>query len=288
MLGLNYGALALGAALVMLSAPAVAQNSPDTGEGAQPEGVDEATATQEIEAQPDPAAQFAPYSVATETIELRARGLLRRTIEAGEFAYSARQSTQRTRLFGRTRSTVRINYTFTDGNEARDVTGQCILRTEGTSIANYDLSSETLQLYACVAEAPEGNDIALEVALPPFAASGASFGGFSVSFNTEDTEEQRRILSADMVFDGQSFQAKPTGFRDAGMMGARSVEGYTITKDGALVGRIDFGRNSPTQGTIVAPISEDDNRRAVLYMALNLMEMPDLFAERVRDETLGR
>ncbi len=277
------------AGVLLLSTPSAAQNaSGDVDQPGAQEGEESREASGDESAPAAVLQQFALYSVATETIELRARGLMRRTIEASEYSYSARQSTQRSRIFGRTRSTVRINYAFSDGEEARDIAGQCSLRAEGSSIAGYDFANQTLQLYACQADTPEGNDIALEVALPAFAESGARFGGFSVSFNTEDIAEQRRLLRADMVFDGQSFQALPAGFRDAGMMGARSVEGYTITQDGALIGRIDFGRNSPTQGRIVVPVSETDHRRAVMYMALSLMEMPDLFAERVREETLGR
>jgi hypothetical protein len=157
--------------------------------------------------------EFAPYSVETETIELRARGMLRRTIEANEYSYSARQSMQRARIFGRTRQTIKISYAFAKADESLEMTGECTLRTEGTSIANYDFSNETLQLYACGVGEPEGNDVALEVALPALAASGARFGGFSISMSSEDEIDQQGILRADMMFEGQAYQAMPTSFR---------------------------------------------------------------------------
>ena len=271
--------------VLLLTANSFAQDSTEEIESSNASVEVEAVVEKIVDSE---VSEFAPYSVETETIELRARGMLRRTIEANEYSYSARQSTQRARIFGRTRQTIKISYAFAKADESLEMTGECTLRTEGTSIANYDFSNETLQPYACGVGEPEGNDVALEVALPAFAASGARFGGFSISMSSEDEIDQQGILCADMMFEGQAYQAMPTSFRSAGMMGARSVEGYTIMRGEELVGRIDFGRNSPTQGTVVVPVSEADGRQAVLYMALNLMEMPDLFAERVREEVLGR
>lgn len=68
----------------------------------------------------------------------------------------------------------------------------------------------------------------------------------------------------------------------------RVVQGFIISRDGQPVGRIDFEDNSRNGGTITAPTADADGRRAVLYIALQLHAMPDLYSSTERERYLNR
>ncbi|MBI5939706.1 MAG: hypothetical protein HY859_04700, partial [Caulobacterales bacterium] len=86
---------------------------------------------------------------------------------------------------------------------------------------------------------------------------------------------------------GVVYEAIPTGFhpeREASQQ--RVADGYTISREGQLVGRIDFpdykgtiinfAGNYERDGTfITAPVAEGEGREAVIFFAAHLFSLPE-------------
>lgn len=240
-----------------------------------------------------PAATAAPiYAVPVETLEIG--GADARLFEtggsAGGYSVIVRASMMQTSLLTNNRSRVTLNYRYNGADGAELLRGACRTQSGGRSLLGVRWDQATSQLYACEArDQPEGA-YAIEVTLPAFREASFSLGGFSMSAGDDDVgPEAHAILHARMSFEGVVYQAEPTAFGEEGMMmDRRVVEGYVISRDGHPVGRIDFEGNSASRGTITAPVADADGRRAVIFMALQLLAMPDLYSSHVREEYLNR
>ena len=233
----------------------------------------------------------APYSRPVETLQIGGAraGLMQSGAAVGGYSVLYQTSQMRTSLFTQTRTRLTNNFHFNGTDGADLLTGRCVLRSEGRSLLGVDWNQHTTQVYGCeIVNQPDGQ-YDLEVALPAFRESHFGIGGLSISGGDDfNSDEQHAILRAKMVYEDVSYEATPTGFGPVPMMGPRVVEGFVITRDGAPVGRVDFVRGSPKSGAITAPVADADGRRAVLFMALNLLLMPDLYAPYVRNQVLGR
>lgn len=139
---------------------------------------------------------------------------------------------------------------------------------------------------------PEGQ-FAFEVAVPAFREGGFSLGGFSMSAQEDvPAAEQQAVLRGRMIYRGVAYEAVPTGFDEhrgggfamGGVGQRRIVQGFNITRDGADVGRVMFNMRDISEGVITAPAADAASREAVLFMALQLQAMPDLFSPNVREE----
>ncbi len=102
------------------------------------------------------------------------------------------------------------------------------------------------------------------------------------------TNPRFRPFSARLAYEGATYEAVPTAFGREGLMDPRVVQGFVISRDGQAVGRIDFRDNSRNGGVITAPAADTDGRRAVLFMALQLHAMPDLYSSTERERYLNR
>ncbi len=232
------------------------------------------------------------YAVPVESLEIGgARAHFMETGgSAGGYAVTVRSSAMQTNILTRNRTRVTLNYRFVGADETELLTGACRLQSGGRSLLGVHWNQSTSELYACEArDQPEGA-YAMEVTLPAFRETSFGIGGVSISAGEDETgPEAHAILHARLSFDGVAYDAAPTGFgRENPMMDRRVVEGYIISRDGQPVGRIDFSGNSNNRGTIAAPVADADGRRAVLFMALQLLAMPDFYSSHVRQQYLNR
>lgn len=241
------------------------------------------------------AATAVAASAAVDTVEITSarRGLMEAGSSAGGLTLVARQSTMRTSLFTQSRSRLTRTFRFLGANDAPIVGGACILRTEGRSLLGVEWNQQTTQLYACAVEDQPEGQFAFEVAVPAFREGGFSLGGISMSAQQDiPAAEQQAALRARMVYRGVTYEALPTGFAEqrgggfamSGIGQRRIVQGFTITQDGAEVGRVMFDMRDASNGAITAPSADANSREAVLFMALQLHAMPDLFSPNVRQE----
>lgn len=221
------------------------------------------------------------------------RGLMEAGSSVGGFTLVARQSTMRTSLFTQTRSRLTRTFRFLGANDAPIVNGACILRTEGRSLLGVEWNQQTTQLYACAVEDQPEGQFAFEVAVPAFREGGFSLGGFSMSTQEDvPAAEQQAVLRGRMIYRGVTYEALPTGFDEhrgggfamGGIGQRRIVQGFRITREGAEVGRVMFNMRDTSEGEITAPVADADGKEAVLFMALQLHGMPDLFSPNVREE----
>ena len=231
----------------------------------------------------------ATYAVATEQIAIT--GADAKLLEQGEAAggysllYRGGQG-MGMRIGTHSRSSYRNLYRFTGADGAELSTGVCRIRTEGQSAFGFHWDQQSAQLYACDMKDKPADRFGIEVAVPAFKQGHFSLGALSVQASQDIPDaELQAVLKAKMAYDGVAYEAAPTGFaRATGLSQRRIVQGFTITRDGAPVGRIDFGRDSIHRGSIVAPTAESDGRQAVLFFAHQLSIMPDLYSSTVRAE----
>ncbi len=243
------------------------------------------------------ATSAAPYAVAVETLEIgqvRA-GLMETGRSAGGYSFIARITGHRTNGLSLTRDAWRVstNYRFVGADNATVLSGVCRLDSESRSLLGVQWDQRTSGLYVCTAEGQPEGAYAMEVTLPAFqeASAGLDFGigGISIGGGDDgDEPELQAILRARASYEGATYEATPTGFGREGFMDPRVVQGFSISRDGQPVGRIDFEDNSRNGGTITAPTADADGRKAVLYIALQLHAMPDLYSSTERERYLNR
>lgn len=232
------------------------------------------------------------YAAPVETLEIgnaRAR-FMEAGGSAGGYSVVARTSTTQTSFLTRDRGRVELHYRFTGAEDAELLTGVCQLKTAGNSFLGFTWNERTSQLYTCNANDQAEGAYTIEVTLPAFGESGFENERFGISIGGDDASpEIQAILAARMSYEGVTYEAAPTGFSAPRLMAPnRIVLGYTISRDGQPVGRIDFRGDSRNRGTIVAPAADADGRRAVIYMALQLLAMPDFYSSNVRATHLDR
>ncbi|MEQ1820849.1 MAG: hypothetical protein ABL871_19780 [Terricaulis sp.] len=233
-----------------------------------------------------------PYAVPVESLEIggaRAR-LMESGGSAGGYSIIVRTTTTQTSFLTRDRGRITLNYRFTGAEEVELLSGVCELKTEGRSYLGFSWDQRTTQLYACEARDQAEGVYALEVTFPGFSEAGFSNDSFGVSVGGDDASpEAQAILAARLSYEGVAYEAAPTSFSAPRLMAPdRIVLGYVISRDGQPVGRVDFRGNSRNRGTIIAPVADADGRRAVLYMALQLLAMPDFYSSNVRATLLDR
>lgn len=243
------------------------------------------------------AAATAPYAVAVEALEIgQARaGLMETGRSAGGYAFIARTTGHRTNGLSLSRDAWRlsVNYRFVGAENAELLSGVCRLDSEGRSLLGVQWDQRTSGLYACTTEGQPEGAYAMEVTLPAFREASAGFGfgvgGISIGGGDDgDEPDLQAILRARASYEGVTYEATPTGFGQEGFMDPRVVQGFIISRDGQPVGRIDFEDNARNGGTVTAPTADADGRRAVLYVALQLHAMPDLYSSTERDRYLNR
>jgi hypothetical protein len=239
----------------------------------------------------------APYAVAVETLEIgQARaGLMETGRSAAGYSFIARITGHRTNGLSLSRDAWRVstNYRFVGADNVEVLSGVCRLDSEGRSLLGVQWDQRTSGLYACTAEGQSEGAYAMEVTLPAFRQASAGFGfgiaGISVGGGEDgDEPDLQAILRARASYEGVTYEATPTAFGREGFMDPRVVQGFIISRDAQPVGRIDFEDNSRNGGTITAPIADADGRRAVLYIALQLHAMPDLYSSTERERYLNR
>jgi hypothetical protein len=214
---------------------------------------------------------------------------------AGAHSLIARITGHRTNGLSLTRDAWRlsVNYRFIGAENAELLKGVCRLDSEGRSLLGVQWDQTTAGLYNCAAEGQPEGAYAMEVTLPKFreasVRSGFGLGGISIGGGGgAEKPEVQAVLRARLAYDGATYEATPTAFGREGLMDPRVVQGFTISRDGQTVGRIDFQDNSRNGGTITAPTADADGRKAVLFMALQLHAMPDLYSSSERERYLNR
>lgn len=234
------------------------------------------------------------YTVAVETLSLaRANGRFMETAFAvGSFTYASSIST--VDQIGpatidpeapwRLKKHAVVAYRFAGPGGAIINAGKCSLRYKMWSVFFNRASS----LYSCEPDGAAGQST-LEVVLPPFMPPTNAM--ISVTVEDADAHDNRyNALRASMRYGGVEYEALPFGVdpnREG--TGRRVASGYTIARDGRLVGRIDFpaprgvvmsfGDSLDRQSTITAPVNDADGREAVIFFAAQLLKIPEVGAQ---------
>ena len=212
-------------------------------------------------------------------------GMLESGASAGGYAMIVKEKKSSSFFLMNSKSTFTNEFRFLkDGMQLVD--GACTLKSEGFTLLNLDLSKNA-QAYICKVSGQPDDHYTMQVDLPQFPKSdlGIGFLALSTSSSKEDAALQA-VLRARLVYRGGTYDALPTGFGKQGLMSRRVVEGYVISRDGKAIGRIDFNGGAAHRGEITAPVADPDAREAVLFMALSLNAMPDLYSASTRSEVL--
>jgi hypothetical protein len=140
-------------------------------------------------------------------------------------------------------------------------------------------------VHSCAFEGSAATDASLEVVLPKIAAP--STGPITIIVEDIDADETRyNGMRARMRYKDVTYEAAPFGV-DHKRCGTayRVALGYTIARDGKLIGRIDFpppkravmafGDSLDRQSVITAPVADADGREAVILFAAQLLRMPE-------------
>ena len=212
-------------------------------------------------------------------------GFMEMGAAAGGVSLLYRTSVSSSQVLTKTRSKLTNSFRFLGADQAVLQTGKCSIKTDGRSMFGVEWNQLTTQLYACEIKDRAPDSHAMEVALPAFKQAGFSLGGMSLSASDDVNDPATQaILRGRMTYGGVKYEAVPAGFDQiTPISGRRVVQGYVITRNGTPVGRIAFQGASTTKGTLTVPASAADGREAVIFMALNLLVMPDLYSPAVRE-----
>lgn len=243
------------------------------------------------------AAMAAASEFSTQVEALKLGGAKAGFMETGSAAADrsllVRSSTASLQVLGKTKTRLTNSFKYLAGDTTPLLTGKCVIRMEGRSMFNIDFSQNKAQVYGCEFQGKPDNQFAMEVALPAFAEAHLGGGPLSITIsrNTPDAVDQS-ILRARLIYEGQAYEALPTGFGLDRPMTRRVVQGYNVMRNGKLVGRLSYRQSGVTsvkdQADIVVPMSEADGRTAVLFMIMSLNAMPDVYASQVREELAAR
>ncbi len=227
------------------------------------------------------------YGVAVETLEITGAkaGFMEMGAAAGGTSLLYRTTISSSSVLTKTRSKLTNSFRFLGAGEAPLQAGKCTIKTDGRSMFGVEWNQLTTQLYACEIKDRPADTYAMEVALPAFKQTGLSLGGMSISTSGDSNDPAiQAILRGRMTYGGAKYEAVPTGFDQiTPISGRRVVQGYVIIRNGTAVGRIVFQGASTTKGSLTLPVSATDGREAVIFMALNLLVMPDLYSPAVRE-----
>jgi len=240
-------------------------------------------------------ATASPYAVPVETLELGGAkaGLMQTGTSAGGYSILVRQSQASSQFFTETKSRLKNSFQFKK-DDALLFEGACTLQTAGHSMFGIDYNATRSQSYACSFKDQAEGQYAFETVLPAF--KQAKLSPFA-SVETVTGPEEQAMLKSRLVYKGATYDALPLGFGKDNPWARRVVSGYAISRDGKPVGELKFdsvdgkkmsmGFNTNNKGTVTAPTAEADGREAILFFALNLVSMPDMFAPATREQVLG-
>lgn len=233
----------------------------------------------------------AGFTVPVEAIKLGGAkaGLMESGSAAGGRQILVRTSLTSSQVFGKTKTKLTNAFRFMAADGAVALAGKCVIRTEGRTMLGVDYSKTDARGYSCAIDGQPPEQYAMEVALPAFAQARVGGAMFSMSVGKDRPDsEYQAILRGRLIFGGVAYEAQPTGFGPDQLMRRRVVQGYDILRDGQLIGRLAYRQTGVTtvkdQGDIIIPAAQADGRDAVLFMIMSLNAMPDVYAQRVRDE----
>lgn len=249
-----------------------------------------ATPTVEATSTPAPPAPAVPVTTERLTIAGANGEFMEAGAAAGGYRFFTRTSGASMSIFGlRQESNVNIDYRFLGAAQPELAKGRCIIRAEGNSFFGLEWDNKVSRMYTCTPASQPESAPTVEVQLPAFDNAALNVGIFSLSNGPDVNDPKiRSLLVARLRFDGAVYEARPTSFTAPVFLGRRMVDGFAITRDGQPVGRIDFDKNNAERGAITAPVADSDGRQAVLFFAFQLLAMPDMFVDSVRDEMLSR
>lgn len=240
-----------------------------------------------------PAQQATPtttslFAVDVESLQIgsaKGSGLLESGASAGSYSMIVKQTKSSSFFLLNSKSTFTNEFRFLK-DDLQLLDGSCTLKSEGFTMLSVDLSKNA-QAYICKFGGRSDDQYTMQVDLPQFPKSdvGIGFLALSTSSAKEDAALQA-ILKARLIYRGATYDAAPTGFGKQGILSNRVVKGYVISRDGKSVGRVDFDGGTNHRGAINAPAADSDGREAVLFMALALNAMPDLYSPNTRSEIL--
>jgi hypothetical protein len=230
-----------------------------------------------------------PYAVSVERLSLgKAKGKFGETaFSVADYMFAGRTGVSDVSgpfsvdVLGSSRKVKRVTvvFRFTRADGAPVVSGLCSMRTRMWS-GLWNTAENSL--YACDFKDAPQDTYSLEAVVPGIEAESDAM----VSF-TAINPEKYKVLKARLRYKGVVYEAVPTGFHPEREYDQRRVaDGYTISRDGQLVGRIDFPDYKGTivdfagsydrNGTfITAPVAEADGREAVIFFAGHLFNLPE-------------
>jgi hypothetical protein len=238
------------------------------------------------EAAPAPAAEPSAYAIPVEALSLgKAKGKWTESVfAAGDYVFASEtRVVDRSGGFSidvlgssRAKKEVIVNYRFTRADGEARADGRCTITTKTWS-GLWNTADNTL--YTCVFKDMPTERFALEAVVPDLTAESTSM----LSFSNAD-EEKFKTMQARLLYDGVLYEAVPTGLEpDNEFAQQRVAKGYSISRAGETVGRIDFpdlkGKmvfGDPDKKSIItAPVAEADGREAVIFFAAQLLRLPE-------------
>ena len=236
-----------------------------------------------------PANSPSAYSVPVETFSLgKAKGKFTETVfSAGDYVFAAVTGAEDLSgpisidVLGASRKVKRVTvrYRFTSLNGAAINSGLCTMKTKTWS-GLWNTADNSL--YTCGSSGPTPQPFTLEAIVPNIEAQSSA----RISM-TRDNPDKYKVLKARLRYMDELYEAIPTGFQpERAVLNHRVANGYTITRNGRLVGRIDL---PDYKGTIVnvngsyernftfitAPKADADGREAVIFFAAQMFSLPE-------------
>lgn len=231
-------------------------------------------------------APASPYAVPVESFALgKAKGKYETSFAAGDYLFSskteARLADFSAFILVETKMKVRVTVTYalTRADGTPVVAGRCVVTNKMMSGL---WNSSDNSLYLCPTD-PSG--AAPQFSLEAIVPNAPPSEGFGLQISRDDPA-MYKVLKARMRYAGALYEALPTGFNlSEADFHRRVATGYTITRDGKLVGRIDFPERKgfvvdvngsfDRKSVITAPTAAADGREAVILFASQLLALPE-------------
>jgi hypothetical protein len=187
----------------------------------------------------------------------------------------------------RTRKHAQITFRFMKADGAVINSGTCSQYQKNWS----RFWNRVASLHACQFETASSSNNALEVYLPKIVPG--SNAAVTVIIDEADGNDARyNVLRARLRYNDVVYEATPTGlYPNREGSGRRVAKGYSISRDGELIGRIDFpepkgvfaGDAFNRLSVITAPVEESAGREAVIFFASQLNKMPEVATSSVSE-----
>lgn len=176
---------------------------------------------------------------------------------------------------------VKVDSTFTKLDGAPVRSGRCavtiVIRSGAWTKSEY-------RPYVCQFDGVDPAAFSLNAMVPDLVYADVDRDKlFTIERNDPD---KFKALKATMRYNAVVYEAVPTGLTpDRESERRRVANGYLISRDGKLVGRIDFptyrgvivdeSRGYDRKSVITAPTAESDGREAVIFFAAQLLRLPE-------------